>query len=332
MSSTRIIGSLRLKVGWTLKIATRLMISRASWSTFSAMDSDDVVATVNRYLPPVVTLILSVLVAWQAAGLVWMMVPGTEAGDPVATPASMPSSSNVAGSQTNVAAIAAAHLFGEADAEDAAPVELLPEDDLADTRQVNLVLRGTVASRQEEFSVAVISNSGSEDKVYGIGDQISSGTTLHAVYADRVVLNEGGVLTNLRLPREFAEVQVSNPVRRQTQTTRQANNNLQAAVASNISNLSEVVRFSPWMQNGKPAGFRVYPGRDRQAFQKLGLRPGDIVKEIDGQTLNDQAAALQIFQSLGQAQQVTVTVERDGQPQSMVLSVDQLQINDAQDQ
>ena len=31
-------------------------------------------------------------------------------------------------------------------------------------------------------------------------DSIGSGTTLHAVYADRVVLNENGALTNLRLP------------------------------------------------------------------------------------------------------------------------------------
>lgn len=296
------------------------------------MSSDDIVATLNRILLPVVTVILAILVAWQAANLVWMMVPGTAAGDAVATPSSMPSSSNVAGSRADVAAIAATHLFGEADAEDAEPVVLEAGPDLADTRLTQLVLRGTVASRQDDYSVAVISTSGGDDKVYGIGAQVTSGATLHAVYADRVVLNENGMLTNLRLPREFADVQVSNPVRQQTQSTRQANNNLQAAVASNISNLSEVVRFSPWMQNGKPAGFRVYPGRNRQAFQKLGLRPGDIVKEIDGQSLNDQAAALQIFQSLGQAQQVSVTVERDGQPQSMVLSVDQLQLNSAENQ
>lgn len=332
MSSTRIIGSLRLKVGWTPKIATHSMISRVSWSNISAMESDDIVATLNRFLPPVVTLVLAVLVAWQAAGLVWKMVPGTAAGDAVATPASLPSGSNVAGNQTDVEAIAATHLFGIADAEDAEPVLVEAGPDLPDTTRGNLELKGTVASRQDDLSVAVISVSGAEDEVFTIGQQVTNGASLHAVYADRVVLNENGVLTNLRLPREYSGAQVATPVRRQTQSTRQASNNLQTAVASNISNLSEVVRFSPWMQNGQPAGFRVYPGRNRQAFQKLGLRPGDIVKEIDGQSLNDQQAALKIFQSLGQAQQVSVTVERDGQPQSMVLSVDQLQLNNAQNQ
>ena len=296
------------------------------------MESDDIVATLNRILPPVVTLILVVLVAWQAAVLVWKMVPGTAAGDAVETPASMPAGSSVSGTETNVAAIAAAHLFGIADAEDAEPVIIDAGPDLPDTTRGNLELKGTVASRQEDLSVAVISISGADDEVFTIGQQVTNGASLHAVYADRVVLNENGALTNLRLPREYASSQVATPVRRQTQSTRQTSNNLQSAVASNISNLSEVVRFSPWMQNGQPAGFRVYPGRNRQAFQKLGLRPGDIVKEIDGQSLSDQQAALQIFQSLGQAQQVSVTIERDGQPQSMVLSVDQLQLNSAQNQ
>ena len=261
-----------------------------------------------------------------------MMVPGTAAGDAVETPASLPTGSNVAGTQTDVNSIAAAHLFGIADAEDETVAVLQPDDDLPETTRGNLKLKGTVASRVDELSVAVISVSGADDEVFTIGKQVTTGATLHAVYADRVVLNENGVLTNLSLPRDFTGSPIVTPVRRQTQSTRQANNNLQSAVASNISNLSEVVRFSPWMQNGKPAGFRVYPGRNRQAFQKLGLRPGDIVKEIDGQSLNDQQAALQIFQSLGQAQQVSVTVERDGQPQSMVLSVDQLQLTDAESQ
>ena len=68
-----------------------------------------------------------------------------------------------------------------------------------------------------------------------------------------------------------------------------------------------------WVEvNGEQAGYRVYPGRDRQQFAALGLRPGDLIMDIDGQALSDPTQAMQIFQSLGTAEQVTVTVERTG--------------------
>ena len=68
----------------------------------------------------------------------------------------------------------------------------------------------------------------------------------------------------------------------------------------------------------------MYPGRDRRQFAELGLRPGDLIKDIDGQALTDPTQAMQIFQSLGNSSQVSVTLERNGQPQTVVLKTDQL--------
>jgi type II secretory pathway component PulC len=58
------------------------------------------------------------------------------------------------------------------------------------------------------------------------------------------------------------------------------------------------------------------------------LRPGDLIKDIDGQALNDPTQAMQIFQSLGSSDQVSVTVERNGQPQVIVLRTSQLEFKD----
>ena len=40
--------------------------------------------------------------------------------------------------------------------------------------------------------------------------------------------------------------------------------------------------------DGKLRGMRVYPGTNAQAFNRLGLRPGDLVTAINGTTLDDQ--------------------------------------------
>ena len=76
----------------------------------------------------------------------------------------------------------------------------------------------------------------------------------------------------------------------------------------------------------------MYPGRNRQQFAALGLRPGDLIKDIDGQSLTDPTQAVQVFETLGTADQVTLTVERNGEPQSIILKTSQLDLDGEQTQ
>lgn len=309
------------------------MISRASLSKLLNIDGGNAFATANRYLPALASLLLVVLIGWQIATIIWALVPGNAAGVAVPLPASLPISGTLSNSRSDVTAIAASHLFGVAATGSSGVIAVIePDADLADTHLVNLVLKGTVASQQAEFSVALIADGSNEQKVYAIGDAIGSGASLHAVYADRVVLNEKGLLTNLKLPREFVTTQASN-VRRATTRTRQVSRNsqsIQAVVSQNLTRLSDVIRPTPYLVNGRPAGYRVYPGRDRKQFAALGLRPGDLIKDINGQSLTDPKQAMAIFQSLGTTDQVTVTIERNGRPQTIILNTSQLDLDKTQ--
>lgn len=306
------------------------MISRASLSKLLNIDGGNAFAAANRYLPALASLLLVVLIGWQIATIIWALVPGNAAGVAVPLPASLPISGTLSNSRSDVTAIAASHLFGVAATGSSGVIAVIePDADLADTHLVNLVLKGTVASQQAEFSVALIADGSNEQKVYAIGDAIGSGASLHAVYADRVVLNEKGLLTNLKLPREFVTTQASN-VRRATTRTRQVSRNsqsIQAVVSQNLTRLSDVIRPTPYLVNGRPAGYRVYPGRDRKQFAALGLRPGDLIKDINGQSLTDPKQAMAIFQSLGTTDQVTVTIERNGRPQTIILNTSQLDLD-----
>lgn len=309
------------------------MISKVSWSDLTSVDGSTALSAVSRVVPPWLSLLLVIAIAWQVARIIWLLVPGPAAGDSVTVPVSAAQASVQSSTAADVEAIANAHVFGVADEESAeAPVIAEADENLSDTRLTNLKLRGTVASARPEFSVAIISDGNEDEKVYAIDDQIGSSAKLHAVYADRVVLNENGVLTNLKLPRDFEAVQ-TRTTRRSTGSTRQAarnTQNIQSVVANNLTSLADVIRPTPYFVNGQQSGYRVYPGRNRQQFAALGLRPGDLIKDIDGQALNDPTQAMQVFQSLGSADQVTVTVERNGQPQTIVLRTSQLELGSEQ--
>ena len=298
-------------------------------SNFAGLDG----AAVNRLLPPLVSLVLVVLIGWQIAKMIWMLVPGSSVGVAVPLPDSLPVSNASPGTSTDVTAIAGSHIFGIADAEQSEPAPVVAEIDDLDETRLQLVLNGTVASDIPNYSVAIISDAGNDQTVYIIGDSVGNNATLHAVYADRVVLNENGRLTSLNLPREFKDVSTSS-TRRATTATRQKPGNsqsLQAVVTQNLTKLTDVIRPTPYRVQGQQVGFRVYPGRDRRQFAALGLRPGDIIKDIDGQALSDASQAMQIFQSLGTAEQVTVTVERNGNSETLTLKTSQLDLNAEQD-
>ena len=313
------------------------MTSEAKWTDFASLDGTKMLAAANRLLPGWVSLAIVILIAWQLARIIWSLVPGPAAGDVVETPAGVTApAAAVDSGGASVQAIANAHIFGIAaqeETEEFAQPSVEETENLRDTRLTNLSLKGTIAATPAERAVAIIADGGNEEKVYTVGASVTSGATLHAVYVDRVVLNESGVLTNLKLPKEYSEA-VARTVRRNTTTTNRTANtqSIQSVVAKNVSQLADVIRPTPYFVNGQQQGYRVYPGRNRQQFAALGLRPGDLIKDIDGQALNDPTQAMKIFQTLDSADQVSVTVERNGQPQVIVLSTSQLDLGDENNQ
>ncbi len=310
------------------------MTFKTKWSDFASLDRGQVISAGNRLLPFWVSLVLVIAIAWQLAKLAWMLVPAPSAGDVVDAPSGHLAIANQAGNAIDVRAIANAHIFGEADVEASSQVLDTGPDVAEDTKLLNLTLKGTIASNERGLSAAIIADGDDEEKVYVIGDTISARASLHAVYTDRVVLNESGQLTNLWLPEEFA-ARSQPTMRRNTTSARRAIDNtqsIQTVVSRNVAKLADVIRPTPYFVNGQQQGYRVYPGRDRRQFSALGLRPGDLIKDINGQSLTDPTQAMQIFQSLGSASEVSVTVERNGRPQVIVLNTGQLDLSGEQTQ
>jgi general secretion pathway protein C len=71
-------------------------------------------------------------------------------------------------------------------------------------------------------------------------------------------------------------------------------------------------------------GFRVYPGANRQAFARMGLRPGDLVTAVNGTPLTDKDRASEIFNTLSSSSEARVSVTRNGRQQELVLNIAQI--------
>ncbi len=279
--------------------------------------------SINRYLPPGVTFLLVIALAYQLAALTWALVPGST---PAAAPPPRSAGNGDAAAATDLSALLNSHLFGEASQQATATVT--PVIDAPDTT-LSLILKGIVAKDDESNGGAIISSNRSEDKAYLVGQTLegADGATLHSVYPDRVLLNRSGRLETLRLPKEPSAASGSSAAMLSPlpQASQLPNGSLREVISENATRLTDIVRIAPHVQEGQVIGFRVNPGRDRASFEALGLRQGDVVTDINGTVLDDPSQGLQVFQSLGEATQANVTVLRDGVPQVLVIDTTQLQ-------
>jgi general secretion pathway protein C len=279
--------------------------------------------TVNQYLPPGLTAVLVIAIAYQLATLTWALVPGST---PAAAPPPRPITSDSAAPPSDYSILLKSGMFGvaaEQSAVVAAPVVEAPDTTLS------LTLRGILSKEGDVHGSALI-ESRNEQKAYYVGQAVdgADGATLHSVYSDRVLLDRGGGrIETLRLPKELAASTGSAmgmPQLPQAQPQTQ-NAPLREVISNNAAKLTDIVKLAPHVQEGQIVGFRVTPGRDRATFEALGLQAGDVVTDINGTVLDDPNQGFQVFQSLGEATQANVTVLRDGVPQVIVIDTTQLQ-------
>ncbi len=85
----------------------------------------------------------------------------------------------------------------------------------------------------------------------------------------------------------------------------------------NMNQLFTQMRAVPHFEGGKSVGFRLFAIKQGSLFDKLGLRNGDIVQEINGRDISDAGAALQMFQDLRGESQITVKAIRNKEPRTL---------------
>ncbi len=247
-----------------------------------------------------VVLVLIIALGLDSALILTRALGGGATVPPAAAPTnSLPFGAGNHNPQLLLAQVVEAHLFGSAPLPAGggnAPPTTLP-----------LILTGVIADPgHPSRGQAIIGSSAADAKLYSVGAAISGGAHLHAVYADRVLLERNGALETLTLPH--------TPLPGTAYVAPQAGTG--ALTAANASLLAGALRSQPVFSQGKLLGYRIFPGgqHGQQIFSQLGLRPGDLVTAINGTSLDDPTRALQVLQTLSSSGSASVTVTRDGTP------------------
>jgi general secretion pathway protein C len=260
--------------------------------------------------PRLATWVLAVALAAQAAFLVTDLA--TSGGKATVPVRKTPARSH----QLDVTAITQAHIFGVNETPAGDEKNLQPEQ--------GLVLTGIIAGNDPKAGLAILGASAESAQVYAVGDSVAGGVKLHSVYSDHVVVDRNGELKSLTLPHEAGTANAPPPSTAALQADNPALERMRRMISEQPGLIGDVMRPQPVMDHGRMNGFRVYPGRDRMAFMRLGLRPGDQVTAINGTPLDDRDRSEQILRTLTSSSEARVTVIRGGQQQDLVLNIAQV--------
>ncbi len=203
--------------------------------------------------------------------------------------------------------------------------EVEPEEVVVETK-LNLVLKGLFTTDDANVGQAIIAHN-NRDQLYQVEDEIDglSNVTLSAVHDDRIVLNNRGSREVLYLYPEGERIAVSSPVR---EPIREEVDQAQAIDLNNpsVKKLSEMMRVVRERDKttGDMLGFRILPGRDRDAFARSGLQANDIITSIDGNELTDLRTAMAIYREKRDASEASLIINRQGNQLSLDINLDKL--------
>jgi general secretion pathway protein C len=219
----------------------------------------------------------------------------------------------------NLDGLVGAHLFGAAQQELAAPA---PPVDAPDTT-LSLTLTGILFGDRDSNRLAIVTDGRREERSYRVGQEIADtqGATVYAVLADRVVLRRGAAFETLRLPRDGRPTNPARPARQGEARASETDAEPVATAVEARTPRNSAVRIVRNVRDGTFVGFGVLAGKDRAAFQALGLAPNDVVTQVNGVALDGPAKESVLADALGRPGSVSLRILRAGVDQALTVDV-----------
>ena len=145
-----------------------------------------------------------------------------------------------------------------------------------------------------------------------MGEEIAPGVKLVGVAFDHVLLDRGGARESLFLDQSGAApvATPATPLPAPTPEVGAAPANDAVAGELSPAALKSGVGFAPRSENGRVTGVVVQPQGDGAAFRAAGLRPGDVIRGVNGRPIGSAGDAAALANQITPGARLSLEVER----------------------
>lgn len=259
-----------------------------------------------RFLIPLVEILLLGLLAFILARLIWLIAFGASAGDFQLETQRTAGQDGGARYEADLNLLRETRLFADRRVvEDVAEaVELAPET------QLNLVLRGVRRGEDALSGAAIIQTPDNRQQFFAVDAEIMDGVTLEEVHLDHVIIRRRGIAESLYL-REESERRAAAARNASASPAESAATAGAAPDALAGLDLTDVFQVRPAVENGRLIGYRL-TGSNAPVIEALGFRAGDVVTEINGNSLADSSDLAGLLEAVEEEETLFVAVLRNG--------------------
>lgn len=177
----------------------------------------------------------------------------------------------------------------------------------------DVVLHGVLAG-QRSFARAIIQIKGeNEIREYAIGEQ-AGGNRVVAIYGNSVLLDRGGRQLELAVGEDTATVPVPVAKPQETASVDKRLTVPRSRIVALTRDPSMALKAGmvPVRAGKKIAGWKLVKVAQDSIFYELGARPGDIIRRLNGESLNNQERLMELYMSLKTLDRINVVLERGG--------------------
>jgi general secretion pathway protein C len=187
------------------------------------------------------------------------------------------------------------------------------EPETLEKTKLRLVLWGTVTGQENVYAV-IEDKKSRKQTLYQIGDLIQ-GAKLKTILRSRVILFYQG-------KDQFLEIQTGSKDAPKLSNLK-AKTNVEPEIASvdkgfdheapdNFDSMMRQIKFRPHFTEGEADGLMVYGIRPNSVFRKIGLRNGDIIKDINGNAIVSKNDISSLFSEVEDPENLKITLSRRG--------------------
>ncbi len=193
---------------------------------------------------------------------------------------------------------------------------------------LNYKLIGTVTGPAEK-SFAIIDIPGKKKQLlYHQGDEVD-GVIIVKIKRTRVVLNNKGREEVLKMKFEDTsknggadtiEERLSSKTEGVTRVSANSfilDKKEAEKLSGNVTQFMTQVRVVPNIVKGKPSGYKLMNIKKGSLIESIGLENGDIVKEINGRSINRPEEAFQVYQQLKNGGSFVLDIDRNGKEETI---------------
>lgn len=181
-----------------------------------------------------------------------------------------------------------------------------PEVNASET-QLALKLVGTYFS---DTPSAIIQGGNGRQAVYRLGDNLGQNTTINEIRDNQVLLDRGGIIETLTL---------------QNRDPKTVSSRVESSLTEALQQTSGIDEFIRFQMDQNSQAILLYPGQNDEIFEVAGLIEGDRLMAINGTPISSGGVNFAALSSqLQNGNGVQVTVERDGTPISLEISLEGL--------